>query len=148
VSAYRVYDQTHPGNTTASAQQYKIQYEDEELRPFLLIPHRQTLIDLEYLVKDLKDANHDVLIFMDANENEAHQFQAQTHDVNFVTKQGFHVDGSIDGLLHTFVRNCGLINVIKELNEGTTPNTHNLGSQQIDFILATARLFQDGIEHT
>jgi hypothetical protein len=147
VTAYRVCNQTNPGNTTASAQQYKIQYEDEELRPFLLSPHRQTLIDLEYLVKDLKYANHEVLIFVDANENETHQFQAQTHDVNFMTKQGFHVDGSIDASLHTFKRNCGLINVIKELNEGTAPNTHNRGSQQIDFILSTAILFQDGIEH-
>jgi hypothetical protein len=146
VSAYRVCDQKNSGNTTASAQQYKIQYKDEELKPFLLSPHRQTLIDMEYLVKDLKDANHEVLIFMDANKNETHQFQAQIHVVNFVTKQGFHVDGSIDGSLHTFMRNFGLLNVIKEINEGTTPNTHNCGSQQIDFILATARLFQDGIE--
>jgi hypothetical protein len=67
VSAYRVCDQTNPGNTTASAQQYKIKYEDEELRPFLLSPHQQTLIDLEYFVKDLKDANHEVLLFMDTN---------------------------------------------------------------------------------
>jgi hypothetical protein len=105
VSAYRVCDQTNPGKTTASAEQYKIQYEDEELRPFLLSPHRQTLIDLEYFVKDLKDANQEVLIFMDANENETHQFQAQTQtrDVKFVTKHGFHVDGSIDGSLHTFM---------------------------------------------
>jgi hypothetical protein len=84
---------------------------------------------------------------MDANENETHHFKAQKHDVKFVTKQGFHVNGSIDGSLHTFMRNCGLLNVIKELNEGTTPNTRNRGSQQIDFILATAILFQDGIEH-
>jgi hypothetical protein len=147
VSAYRVCDQTNPGNTTSSTQQYKIQYKDEELRPFLLSPHRQTLIDLEYLVKDLKDVNHKVLIFMDANKNETHQFQAQTHDFNLVTKQGFHVDGSIYGSLHTFMRNCGLLNVIKKLNEGTTPSTHNRVSEQIDFILATARLFQDGIEH-
>jgi hypothetical protein len=147
VSEYRVCDQKNPGNTTALAQQYKIQYEDEELRPFLLSPHRQSLIDLEYLVKDVKDANHEVLIFMDANENEAHKFQAQTHDVKFVTKHGFYVNRSIDGSLHTFMRNCGLLNVIKELNEGTTTNTQNRGSQQIDFILATARLFQDGIEH-
>jgi hypothetical protein len=147
VAAYHVCDQTNPGNTTASAQQYKIKYEDEELRPFLLSPHRQTLIDLEYFAKDLKDANHKVLIFMDTKENETHQFQAQTHDVKFVTKHGFHVDGSINGSLHTFMRNCGLLNVIKELNEGTTPNTHNRGSQKIDFILDKARLFQDGIEH-
>jgi hypothetical protein len=137
----------HPGNTTASAQQYKIQYEDEELRPFLLSPHRQTLIDLEYSVKDLKDSNHEVLIFMDAKENETHQFQAQTHDVKFVYKRGFHVDGSINGSLHTFMRNCGLLNVIKEINEVTTPNTHNRGSQQIDCILASARFVQDGFEH-
>jgi hypothetical protein len=110
------------GNTTASTQQYKIQHEDEELRPFLLSPHRQTLTDMEYFVKDLKDANHEVLIFMDANENETHRFQAQTHDVKSVTKHGFHVDGSIDGSLHTSMRNCGLLNVIKELNEGATTN--------------------------
>jgi hypothetical protein len=116
VSAYRVCDQTNPRNTTASEQQYKIQYEDEEVRPFFLSPHRQTLIDLEYLVKDLKDANHEVLIFMDADENETHQFKAQTHDVNFLTKHGFHVFGSINGLLHTFMRNCGLLNVIKVMS--------------------------------
>jgi hypothetical protein len=84
---------------------------------------------------------------MDANENKTHQFQAQTHDAKFMTKHGFRVDGSIDGSLYTFMRNCGLLNVIKELNEGTTPNTHNRGSQQIEFMLATARLLQDGIEH-
>jgi hypothetical protein len=94
----------------------------------------------------LKDANHEVLILLDANKNETHQFQAQTHDVKFVTKYGFHSDGSINGLLHNFMRNYGLLNVIKGLNEGTPPNTHNRGSQQIDFVLATARLFQDRIE--
>jgi hypothetical protein len=133
VSAYHICDQTNPGNTTASARQYTIQYENEELRLFLLNPHWQTLIDFEYFVKDLKDANHDVLIFLDANENETRHFQAHTHDVTFVTKHGFHVDGSIDGSLHSFMRNCGLLNVIKELNEGTPPNTHNRGSQQIDW---------------
>jgi hypothetical protein len=46
------------------------------------------------------------------------------------------------------MRNCGLLNVIKELKEGTTPNTHNRGSQKIDFILASARFIQDGIEYT
>jgi hypothetical protein len=99
MSAYRG-DQTNHGNTTASTQQYKIQYEDEELRPFLLSPHWQTLIDLEYFVKDLKDANHEVLILLDSNENETHQFQAQTHDVKNVTKHAFHVDGSNDVATH------------------------------------------------
>jgi DNA-directed RNA polymerase len=67
------------------------------LRPFLLSPYWKTLIDMEYFVKDLKYSNHEVLIFMDANENDTHQFQAQTHDVKSVTKHGFHVDDSVDG---------------------------------------------------
>jgi hypothetical protein len=45
------------------------------LRPFLLSPQQKTLIDMDYFDKELKDANHEVLIFMDANENETHQFQ-------------------------------------------------------------------------
>jgi hypothetical protein len=81
MAVYRVCYQTNPGNTTASAQQYTIQYEDEELRLCILNPHHQALIDVEYFFKDLKDVNHDVLIFMDANENETHQFQAQTRDL-------------------------------------------------------------------
>jgi hypothetical protein len=44
--------------------------------------------------------------------------------MKFVTKYGFHVDGSIDGLLHTFMRNYGLLNVIKELNKGTSHELH------------------------
>jgi hypothetical protein len=80
---------------------------------------------MEYFVKDLKDANHEVLIFMDATENETYLFQAQTHDVKYVTKHGFHIDRSIDGSLNTFMKICGLLNVIKELNEGSTINTHN-----------------------
>jgi hypothetical protein len=47
---------------------------------------------------------------------------------------------------YTLSCNCWLLNVIKELNEGTPPNTHNRGSQQIDFVLATAILFQECIE--
>jgi hypothetical protein len=102
---------------------------------------------MEYFVKDLKDANHEVLIFMDADENETHQFQTQTHDVKSVTKHGFHVDVSIDGSLHTFMQNCGLLTVMKELNKGTTTKMHNRGSKKIDFILASAKFIQDGIKH-
>jgi urease alpha subunit len=123
-----------------------VQYEDEEIMTFLLDPHRQTLIDLEYVVKDLKEAKHDVLIFLDANKEETHQFRAQTHDVKCVTKNGLHVDGSMAGSLHAFMHNCGLPNVLKDLNEGTPPNTHNHGTQQIDFALATDHLSKEYIE--
>jgi hypothetical protein len=47
ISAYRVCKQTNPGDLTASKQQHGIMYEGEELRPYLVDPHKQTLIDLQ-----------------------------------------------------------------------------------------------------
>jgi hypothetical protein len=36
--------------------------------------------------------------------------------------------------------NYGLINAIKELNDGELPNTHNRGTRKIDFVLCTEGL--------
>jgi hypothetical protein len=117
----------HPGN----------KYSEEELRPFIIYPHRQTIIDLEHFVQELKDKGHHELIFIDANEDEQHQFQEQGHVVQLVTKNGFYVDGRNNGSLGTMMNNCGLINSIKELNDGDLPNTHNRGTRYIDFVLCT-----------
>jgi hypothetical protein len=38
--------------------------------------------------------------------------------------------------------NCGLINAIKELNDGDPPNTHISGSIQIDIALCTEGLLE------
>jgi hypothetical protein len=43
-------------------------YKDEELRPFLVDPHKQTLIDFQYFVEELKENGHEVLMLMDANQ--------------------------------------------------------------------------------
>jgi predicted AAA+ superfamily ATPase len=40
----------------------------KKLRPYLVDPHKQTLIDLQYHVEKLKTDVHEVLIFMDANQ--------------------------------------------------------------------------------
>jgi predicted AAA+ superfamily ATPase len=74
-------------------QEHKIQYADEELRSFIIDPHKQTIVDLEHFVQELKDKGHHVLIFKDSNEDDQHQFQEQGHYVQLVTKNGFHVDG-------------------------------------------------------
>jgi hypothetical protein len=73
-------------------------YKDEELRPFLVDMHKQTLIDLQYFVEKLKVNGHKVLILMDASQAEGKTYQPQTHNIKLVTKKGFHVDGSIDEL--------------------------------------------------
>jgi hypothetical protein len=137
ISAYRVCKQTNPGDLTASKQQHGIMYEDEEMRPYLVDPHKQTLIDLQYHVEKLKADSHEVLIFMDANQAEEQVYQAPTHNEKFVTQKGFHVYGSIDGSLQSFIQNCGLINVLRRMHEGVVPNTHARGSAQIDFPLIT-----------
>jgi hypothetical protein len=50
INAYIVCSQRESGDTTASGKQQCIQYADEELRPYVLDPHKQTLIDLQYFV--------------------------------------------------------------------------------------------------
>jgi hypothetical protein len=52
--SYRVCKQKNPGDPTASKQQFGIMYEDEELWPYLVDPHKQTLIDLQYHVEKIK----------------------------------------------------------------------------------------------
>jgi hypothetical protein len=57
-----------------------------------------------------------------------------------VTQKGFHVDVAIDGSLQTFMRNCGLTNILRQMNEGVVHNTHARGSLQIEFPLLTSGL--------
>jgi hypothetical protein len=47
VSCYRFCNQTNPGATEASNQQHGIMYADGELRPFMMNPHHQTMIDIQ-----------------------------------------------------------------------------------------------------
>jgi hypothetical protein len=107
VSCYRVCNQTNPGATTASNQQHGIMYADEELRPFMMNPHHQTMIDIQYFVQDLQEKGHEIIVMIDANQPEGQHYQSQLHNEKFRTAHGFHVDGSIDGSIQTFMSKCG-----------------------------------------
>jgi hypothetical protein len=109
-------------------------------------PSKQTLIDLQYHVEKLKTDGHEVLIFMDANQSEEQVYQTPKHNEKFVAKKGFHVDGSIDGFLQSFIRNCGLNNVFRRMHEGVVPNTHARGSAQIDFPLITSGMYDHVVD--
>jgi hypothetical protein len=87
ITAYHVCKQHEPGQKTAYMQQHTLQYADEDLIPFIIDPHRQTIIDLEHFVQELKDKGRYVLIFIDSNEDEQHQFQEQGHDLQIATKK-------------------------------------------------------------
>jgi hypothetical protein len=51
INAYRVCLQREPGDTAASKQQQCMQYADDELRPYVLDPHKHTFIDSKYFVQ-------------------------------------------------------------------------------------------------
>jgi hypothetical protein len=140
VSCYRVCNQTNPGSTTASNQQHGIMYADEELRPFMMNPHHQTMIDIQYFVQNLQEKGHEIIVMIDTNQSEGQYYQSQLHNGKIRTAQGFHVDGSIDRSIQTFISKCGLDNAITLMHDGLVPNTHMRGSSHIDFPLTSAVL--------
>jgi hypothetical protein len=77
---------------------------------------------------------------MDANQAEEQTYQPQSHIIKLVMNKGFHFDGTIYGSLQSFMQNCGLINILRQVHEGFVPSTHTRGSVQIDFPLITAGL--------
>jgi hypothetical protein len=70
INTYIVCSHRDPGDTTASRQQQCVQYADEELRPYVLDPHNQTLIDLQYFVQELLQGGDEFILFLDANQDE------------------------------------------------------------------------------
>jgi hypothetical protein len=140
VSCYRVCNQTKPGATTASNQQHGIMYADEELCSFMMNPHHQTMIDIQYFVQDLQEKGHEIIVMIGANQPEGQYYQSQLHNENFRIAHGFHIDGSIDGSIQTFMSKCGLDNAITLMHDGVVHNTHIRGSSQIDFPLTSAGL--------
>jgi hypothetical protein len=137
INAYIVCSQSDPGDTTASKHEQCIQYADDELRPYVLDTHKQTLIDLQYFVQELQQEGHKVILFLDANQDEHQMLRSQEHNVCFKTKSAFHVDGSIDGSLRTFMANYGLTNALTDVHSEQVPNTYVRGSKKIDFALVT-----------
>jgi hypothetical protein len=113
-----------------------------KLRPFLVDPYKQTLIDLKYFGQELQsqDLQYEVIVMIDVNQDEDQQYCDQGHTPQYTTSNHFHVDGLIDGSLHTFMGSCGLRNTLREFHRGVIPNTHMRGSKQIDFGITTSGL--------
>jgi hypothetical protein len=144
ISAYRVCNKTNPGDRTAWRQQYQTQYAYESARVGVIYPHRQTMVNLEYFVKELRDEGHEVVVFMDANQNESRFYRPQTHDREFKSDTGFNIDGTIDGSLKTFVQNTGLHNILntKHGNENVPPS-RSPGLSVINYVY----VLEDLLEH-
>jgi hypothetical protein len=141
ITVYRVCDQTDPGDTTAWKQQYNIQYEDESASIGNIDPHKQTLVDLEYFVNDLRNKEHNVDIFIDANHNDKRCYRPQGHDKQFESDGGFNIDGQSDGSLKTFMENTGLVNALNNKHgSGNVPPTREPGLKVIDYVMASEGL--------
>jgi hypothetical protein len=141
ITVYRVCDQTDPGDTTTLKQQYNIQYEDESARIGNIDLQKQTFVDLEYFVNDLRHKEHDMAIFIDANKNDRRCYRPQGHAKHFESDGGLNIDGSIDGSLNTFMENTGLVNAInnKHGSENVLP-TREPGSKVIGYVLVSKGL--------
>jgi hypothetical protein len=88
----------------------------------MMNPHNQTMIDIQYFVQDLQEKIHEIIVMIDANQPEGQHYQSQLHNENFRTAHGFHVDGSIDGSIQTFMSKCGLDDAITLMHDGVVPN--------------------------
>jgi hypothetical protein len=137
INTYRVCYQRDPGETIASKQQQCGQYADEELKPYVLDPHKQTVIDLQYCVQELQQGGDEFILFLDASQDEYQSYRPQDHDASFKAKGGFQVNVSIDGSLRSFMANYGLTNTLMYVHSEQVPHTHVRGSKQIYFTLVT-----------
>jgi hypothetical protein len=72
------------------------------------------MIDLEYFTDELKSDGFEVVVFIDAHEIIEHSVRKQSHQHNYTSNNGFHIDGSIDDSIETYIRNCVLSNILAE----------------------------------
>jgi xanthine dehydrogenase molybdopterin-binding subunit B len=89
------------------------------------------MIDLEYFTEELKTDGFEVAVFIDANETLDHRVHSKNHDHKYKSDKGFHIDGSIDGSIATYTRNCGLSNTLSKPHAETgtaIPNTYMRGT--------------------
>jgi hypothetical protein len=108
------------------------------------------MIGLEYFTEDLKVYGFEVVVLIDANAPIDHSVREQSHQHKYKSNNGFHIDGSIDGSIATYIRNCSLSNILVKRHaesDSEIPNTHLRGSKQIEFVLETPgiTLFIDAI---
>jgi hypothetical protein len=132
---YRVCNQTNPRDTPTWRQQYQIQYADESARVGSIDPHRQTMVDLEYFVRELRDEGHEVLVFMDANQNKSRCYRPLIHDQKFKSDTGLNIDGTIDGSLKPFVQNTGMYYILNTKHgDENVPRSRCPGSSVINYV--------------
>jgi hypothetical protein len=139
VTVYRVGNNRNLGDATEFQQQYMTQYANDTARVDIN-PRKQMMIDLEYFTEELKTDGFEVVVLIDANKPIDHSVRAHSHQHNYKTNNGFHIDGLIYGAITTYIQNCGLINILAKHHaalDAEIPNTHLRGSKQIDFVLAT-----------
>jgi sulfur relay (sulfurtransferase) DsrC/TusE family protein len=84
--------------------------------PYVLDPHKQTLIELQYFVQELQQESEEVILLLDANQDDQQTYLHKEHNECFKTRRRFYVDGNIDGSLRTFMANWGLTNALMDVH--------------------------------
>jgi predicted AAA+ superfamily ATPase len=86
INAYGVCSQSDPGDTTSSTHQQCIQYADDEMRPYIVDTQKQTLIDVQYFVQELQQEGEEVILFLDANQDDQQTYRPQERGECFKTR--------------------------------------------------------------
>jgi hypothetical protein len=104
--------------------------------------HKETLIDLEYFVHELRKKGHGVAIFINASQNDRQCYRPQGHTYYFESKSGFNIDGRIDGSLKMLLENTGLYYALNNENgsENATPTRREPVSKVIDCVFVSEGL--------
>lgn len=101
------------------------------------IPRRQFIIDLQAWIEHMQRDNHDIILFIDANEaiTEAH---GQVLSMEYTLDKPILAKGH-DRTIATLVKSCGLQDPLLRHHAGTPPPTYNRGKERIDFIFTSPR---------
>jgi ATP-dependent RNA circularization protein (DNA/RNA ligase family) len=64
-------------------------YAYKELRPFMMNPHHQTMIGIQYVVQYLQEKGHEIIVMIDANQPEGKYYQSQLHNKKIELHKAF-----------------------------------------------------------
>jgi hypothetical protein len=96
------------------------------------------MLNLEYFTEELKEDGFEVVVFIDANKTIEHCVHEQSHQYKYKSDNNFHIYGTIDGLIGTYIRNCGMNNIQAECHvesDAEITNTRLRGAKQMEFML-------------
>ena len=136
VSAYNASLTT--GDTTNFRQQQRVLTHIHQLHKQTVqaLPRRQFILDLHPWLEHLIQADHDIILAMDADSTHDPDTSCSPHPLSY--KEGIPtIDKQHNGTLATSVSSCSLVDPLARQHSTPFPASRIRGLEHIDFILFT-----------